>query len=149
MRGLRSLYAKDMGTPNRNSGARFNCRARWRISLVATALTVVALGLVATSILVFLHQPPEVRWVRTQGTVLDTRIVADHASETKWGSDLTWRAEYKVAYSISDHEYSMWSDSGIRGESETAVRSALGQSHPICEVQYNPQKPIAAQTECR
>jgi len=84
-----------------------------------------------------------------QGTIQDTRIVADHAFETKWGGQLTWKAEYMVAYSVAGLKYAVWADSGIRGESEATVRLVLPQSHPSCQVQYNPQKPVVSVAGCR
>src|SRR5438309_2989582 len=41
-------------------------------------------------------------------TIQGTRIVADHALQTKWGGQLTWKAEYSVAYSIASREYAIW-----------------------------------------
>ena len=83
------------------------------------------------------------------GTIEDTRIVADHVSETKWGSRLTWRADYKVAYSVASHEYSVWTDSGIRSESEESVHPLLPSRHASCRVQYDAGRPEAATADCR
>lgn len=60
-----------------------------------------------------------------QGTIQGTRIIPDKAVETNWGGQLTWKAEYRVTYSVAGREYTVWGDSGIRRESEAAVRLAL------------------------
>jgi hypothetical protein len=83
------------------------------------------------------------------GTIEHTRIVADHVSETKWGSRLTWKAEYKVAYTVASHEYSVWTDSGIRSESEEGVHPLLPSGHASCRVQYDAGRPEAATADCR
>ena len=83
------------------------------------------------------------------GTIEDTRIVADHVSETKWGSRLTWKAEYKVAYTVASHEYSVWTDSGIRSESEESVHPLLPSRHASCRVQYDAGRPETATADCR
>jgi len=90
-----------------------------------------------------------VKWRLTPGSIQDTRIVADHGIETKWGGELMWKAEYRVAYSVASREYAVWADSGIRGESEAGVRLALPQSRPSCRVRYNPKKPEASIADCR
>lgn len=82
------------------------------------------------------------------GAVRSTRIVPDHASETKWGSELTWRAEYQVIYSVGGREYSVWADSGIRRESEDSVQLALPKSSISCRVQYHPNTPETATAVC-
>jgi hypothetical protein len=90
----------------------------------------------------------EAKWPLVQGTIQETRIVVDHASETKWGSQPTWKAEYEVAYSVASREYAVWADSGARGESEADVLLRLPQSHPACRVQYNPEKPEVSVADC-
>src|SRR6266702_8930909 len=70
-----------------------------------------------------------------------TRIVAGHALQTKWGGQLTWKAEYSVAYSVASREYAIWADSGIRSESEDGVHLALPRSLPSCRVRYKPETP--------
>ncbi|MGA7221132.1 MAG: hypothetical protein WBX38_22650 [Candidatus Sulfotelmatobacter sp.] len=77
------------------------------------------------------------------------RIVPDHATETAWGGEQTWRAEYQVSYLAGSREYSVWADSGIRGESEAVVRLALPQAPLTCQVKYNPKKPEQAVAGCR
>ncbi len=83
------------------------------------------------------------------GVIQGTRIVADHGWETKWGSQLNWRAEYKVAYAVAGREYTVWGDSGIRDESAAAVRLALPQVRPPCRVRYDPAQPEVAVADCR
>ena len=83
-----------------------------------------------------------------QGNIQDIRIVADHAIETKWGGQLTWKAEYRVVYFAANREYSLWTDSGIRGENEGDVRLTLPKEYPRCYVRYNPKKPEESAAEC-
>ncbi len=64
-------------------------------------------------------------WVTAQGTIQDTRIVPYNALETKWGSQLTWIAEYRVVYSSGGREYAVWADSGIRGEKQARCAAAV------------------------
>jgi hypothetical protein len=107
---------------------------------------------VAAALLTLLHrrpQPQEVRWSVTQGTIRDTTIFADHAIETKWGGQLTWKAEYKVGYSVANREYAVSTDSGIRGESESAVRLFLPESRPPCRVRYDSERPEVSFADCR
>lgn len=89
------------------------------------------------------------RWQLAAGKIQDTRIVADHATELKWGGQLTWKAEYRVAYTVDDREYSVWTDSGVRGDSEADVRLALPRLRPPCQVRYNPQRPEESLADCR
>jgi hypothetical protein len=84
-----------------------------------------------------------------KGSIQGTRIVADHAVETRWGGQATWRADYKVAYLVASREYAVWADSGIRGESEAEVRLALPKSLPVCQVRYNSTKPQESIADCR
>jgi len=113
------------------------------------AVFVIACTLVV-ALLTFLQRGSgEVKWPLVHGTVQDTRIVADRALQTKWGGQITWKAEYKVAYSVAGREYVVWADSGIRDESEDGVRLAMPKSRPSCCVRYNPKKPEAATTDCR
>ena len=83
------------------------------------------------------------------GVIQDTRVVADHGWETKWGSQLTWKAEYKVAYVVAGHEYTVWGDSGIRADSEADVRLALPPIRPPCQVRYDRAKPNLSVANCR
>ena len=124
-------------------------RGKWTIDTRTTAL-VAALWLLAALLLAVLYRRPEgMSLVFALGNIQDTRIVADHGLQTKWGGQLTWKAEYKVAYSIAGREYAVWTDSGIRGADEVDVRLALPQSRPLCRVQYDPQKPEASIASCR
>src|SRR5579864_5810936 len=116
-------------------------RAEWTTGTLRTVQFAITCAVVAVLFAVLHRVPREVALPLVQGTIQDTRIVADHALETKWGGQLTWKAEYKVVYSVASHEYAVWADSGIRGESESGVRLVLPQSRPSCRVQYNPQSP--------
>ena len=87
-------------------------------------------------------------WVTAQGTIQDTRVVPYNALETKWGTQLTWIAEYRVVYSVGGREYSVWADSGIRGESKPEVQLRLPQFLPTCRVRYNPKEPESAVAHC-
>jgi hypothetical protein len=124
-------------------------RAIWTIDVRATVLFAIAVVL-AVALLALLHRSPKhLQWSQVQGTIEDTRIVADHALQTKWGGQLTWKAEYKVAYSIAGREYAVWADSGIRGEDEDGVRLLLPKQRPSCRVKYDPQSPMASVADCR
>lgn len=50
---------------------------------------------------------------------------------------------------VATHEYSVWTDSGIRGQSEADVRPALPKAHLACQVRYNPQKPEVSVADCQ
>jgi hypothetical protein len=114
-------------------------RAKWTIDVRSTLQFIVACALVV-ALFALLHRGT-VKWPLVQGDIQDTRIVADHAIQTKWGGELTWKAEYRVVYFAAGREYALWADSGIRGESEAGVRLALPKSPPSCRVQYNPKRP--------
>lgn len=83
-----------------------------------------------------------------EGTIQDTRIVADHALQMKWGGQITWRADYRIGYTVRTREYSVWIDSGIRGENEADVRLSLPRPLPTCRVRYSRQKPEESVAEC-
>jgi len=124
-------------------------RGKWTIDTRTTAL-VAALWLLAALLLAVLYRRPQgMSLAFAPGNIRDTRIVADHALQTKWGGQLTWKAEYKVAYSIAGREYAVWTDSGIQGADEADVRLALPQSRPLCRVQYDPQRPEVSIASCR
>ena len=124
-------------------------RGKWTIDVRSTVLSAIAWALVV-ALLVFLHRSPqEVEWPLAQGTIQDTRIVANHALQTKWGGQLTWKAEYRVTYSVASREYALWADSGIRGEDEDGVRLVLPKSRPSCRVRYNQRRPEVAVADCR
>ena len=122
---------------------------KWTIDVRSTVLCAIAVVLVAALLTLLRRGPSEVKWTQVQGTIQDTRIVADHALQTKWGGQLTWKAEYKIAYSIAGREYAVWAHSGIRGDDEDGVRLLLRQSHPSCRVQYNPRSPTVSVADCR
>ena len=131
------------------TGKAMTRRGKWTIDVRSTALFAIAWVLVA-ALFAFMHRVPrQVKWPLVPGTIQDTRIAADHGLETKWGGDLTWKAEYKVGYSVASREYTLWADSGIRGESVAGVRSALPESRPLCRVQYNPKRPEESVADCR
>lgn len=117
---------------------------------VRSTVQVALVGALVVALFALLHRGPEaVKWALVQGDIQDTRIVADHAIQTKWGGELTWKAEYRIVYFAASREYALWADSGIRGENETSVRLALPQSHPTCRVQYNPKRPEESVAHCR
>jgi hypothetical protein len=122
---------------------------KWTIDWRAVALFVIACTLVVALFAFLQRGSGEVEWPVVHGTVQDTRIVIDHADQTKWGTRITWKAEYKVTYSVGDREYVAWADSGIRDESEDGVRLALPRLLPSCRVRYNPKKPEASIAGCR
>lgn len=123
-------------------------RAKLTIDMRSTGLFTVMCVLVFVS-LALLHRGTEpVKWPLVQGNIQDTRIVIDHAVETKWGGELTWKAEYRIVYFAASRQYTLWADSGIRSESEAGVRLALSQSHPSCRLQYNPKRPEETIANC-
>jgi hypothetical protein len=124
-------------------------RGEWTINVRATVQFAAVCALIVAGF-AFLHRrSPDAEWLLVHGTIQDTRIVADHALQTKWGGQVTWRADYKVAYAVATRQYSLWADSGIRGQSEDDVRLALPQARPACRVRYNPQKPEVSVADCR
>lgn len=122
---------------------------KWTIRIRGVAAVAIAYVLVV-ALLALLHRSAgkKSRWPVVTGTIEDTRIVADHAWETGWGGELTWKAEYNVAYFVGADKYSTWVDSRIRGESEGVVHLALPKSRPSCRVKYNPQNPGEAIGNC-
>jgi hypothetical protein len=88
------------------------------------------------------------RWQVAQGSVREERIAPDHAIETKWGGQLAWKAEYRVGYSVAGREYSVWADSGVRGDSEADVQLRL-RKVSSCHVLYQPQQPEISVASCR
>lgn len=125
-------------------------RGRWTIDVRGTVLFAIACVLVV-ALVALLHRGTgePVRWPQVQGVIHDTRIVPDHALETKWGGQVTWKAEYRVAYFVAAREYAVWADSGIRDESEAGVRLRLLQARPSCSVRYNPKSPQESIADCR
>ncbi len=95
------------------------------------------------------RHPNEANWRVVEGTTQGMRVVADHVVETKWGSQLTWRADYKVVYSVANREYNVWADSGIRAATEPEVRMLVPQAPLPCRVQYDPERPNVSKADCR
>jgi hypothetical protein len=119
-------------------------RAEWTIDKRSTTLFVIVCAF-AVTVFAFLHRrSQDVEWPVVEGVVQETRIVVDHSLETKWGSELTWKAEYKVEYLVASRKHDIWLDSGIRGESQDGVRLALPQLPLNCSVQYNPDNPAVS-----
>src|SRR5271169_6895249 len=93
-------------------------RAEWTIDKHSTTLFIIVC-LFAVALFAFLHRrPQDVEWPVVEGVVQETRIVVDHSLQTKWGSELTWKAEYRVEYLVAGRKHDIWLDSGIRGESQ-------------------------------
>jgi len=126
-----------------------NGRGEWTIN-VRAAVQFAAVCIFIVALLALLHRRSrEAEWPLVHGTIQDTRIIADHALQTKSGGQVAWRADYKVAYVVATREYTLWADSGIRGQSQTDVRLALPQARLACQVRYNPQKPEVSVADCR
>ena len=124
-------------------------RVEWILDKRRTALFVFTCALVV-GLSAFLHQRSrEVRWPLVKGVIQETRVVADHGLETKWGSELTWKAEYRIEYFAASRKYNVWVDSGIRGESRDGVRLALPHSRLDCGVRYNPENPAVSTGVCQ
>lgn len=121
----------------------------WSIDLRSTVLCGIGAALVLAVFALLLRTPRDEKWLLAQGVVRDMKVVPDQALETKWGGQAMWRAEYKVGYIVGSREFSVWADSGIRGESEASVRLALSQSAPSCRVRYNLQQPTVSTADCR
>lgn len=124
-------------------------RGKWTIDMRGKAQFAAVCALVVALFAFLYRGPREAKWQLVQGTIQDTRIVADHALQTKWGGQVTWKAEYKVAYAVASREYAVWGDSGIRGESEDDVRLNLPRARSACRVKYNPQRPEVSIADCR
>jgi len=124
-------------------------RVAWTIDVRATALFVIASVLVVALSAFFHRGSGEMEWSLAPGTIEDTRIIAEHGLETKWGGELTWKAQYRVDYSVARRNYAVWADSRIRGESEIGIRLALPPSRPPCRVRFNPKKPEESIADCR
>ena|SRR5712691_11455643 len=130
------------------AGKAMTRRGEWTVDMRGTAQFGAACALVV-ALFAFLHRGPrEAKWPLVHGTIQDTRIVADHALQTR-GGQITWKAEYKVAYAVASREYAVWADSGIRDESEADVRLDLPQARPACRVKYNPHRPEVSIADCR
>ena len=124
-------------------------RGEWTTNVRATVQFAAICTLIAALFAFWRRGSREAEWPLVHGTIQDTRITADHALQTYWGGQVTWRADYKVAYAVATREYSVWADSSIRGQSEADVRLALPQARLACRVRYNPQKPEVSVADCR
>src|SRR5258708_15773938 len=112
------------------------------------ALLVVTCAL-AVLLFVLVHRNVNgAEWATAQGTIQDTRVVPYYAFQAKWGSELIWIAEYRVVYSAWGREYSVWANSGFRGESKADVQLRLPQFRPTCRVRYNLKEPGSAVAYC-
>jgi hypothetical protein len=125
-------------------------RSKWTIDVRATVQFAAAFVLIlAVAVLLHRTSTPTTTQPIVRGSIQATRIVPDHAVETGWGGQPTWKAEYSVAYLVANREYAIWADSGIRGESDAEVRLALPKSLPACRVRYNSSKPEESVAECK
>ena len=118
----------------------------------AKGIFLVVCSLAALLLLGLLAVPPsrpDAKWRLARGAIGETRIVPERAIETRWGSQLKWKAEYKVIYSVASREYTVWADSGVRGESEAEVRVLLPKLPRQCLVLYDLKKPEAGLASCR
>jgi hypothetical protein len=124
-----------MVTSRRNSN-------RTRLAQAAVA-SVLILGLF------YLHHrgQQEKSWQAVQGNVREKRISPAYATQVM-GSHLVWKAEYRVGYSGAGHEYSVWADSGVRGDSEADVQLRLTKVSS-CWVRYKPEQPEISVASCR
>lgn len=127
-----------------------NARHEHRTELCRRKLAIFALAAAGiVGLYVYLNRlPSEPQWQFAKGTVQGTRIVTDRAVETKWGSEVIYKAEYRVAYSVDGKEYTAWVDAGVSGESEAIVRLNLPQQRRFCRVEYNPIDPKTASAKC-
>jgi len=137
---VRERYVKKKAM---NSGDKRNTSMR-RLALFAAVFALVAVLFAFSR-----RGQREAKWPLAHGTIQETRIVPDHGLETKWGGQLTWKAQYWVAYSVAGRKYAVWADSGIRRESEAGVRVTLPQARPSCRVRYNHQKPEVSVADCQ
>ena len=122
---------------------------KWIIDVRTMAIVATVLVLTLLLLIFLYERSRHVKWALVQGHIQETRIVPDHALQTKWGGQLTWKAEYKVSYSVAGREYAAWADSGIRADDEAGVRLLLPRSGLLCRVQYDLQKPAASVADCR
>ncbi len=124
-------------------------RAEWTIDKRSTAVSIIVCACVV-ALFAFLHRrSQDVEWPVADGVVQEARIVVDHSLQTKWGSELTGKAEYRVEYLVASRKHDIWVDSGIRGESQDGVRLALPHSRLNCSVRYDPENPAACKGDCR
>jgi hypothetical protein len=112
-----------------------------RLSLIAFV--------VAVAIFLWRSVVHEAYWPRVQGTVQGTRLFADPGIQTNWDGPITWKAEYRVVYSVASREYAVWADSGIRRDNKALVQLSIPNPLPLCSVHYNPKKPEVSVADCR
>ena len=107
--------------------------------------------LVATWIIYLLARvmPDKTKWAVVSGAVRGTKVVPEQAIETKWGAEVKWQAQYQVVYLVNGHEYTVWTDSRIRGDSRGEVEMNLPKIPPACRVRYEIRRPDIAAVECR
>jgi hypothetical protein len=111
--------------------------------LLLTCVLAVALSLLLRSAI---H---EASWPRVQGSVEETRVVANSGIQTNWGGQLTWKVEYRVVYTVAAREYAVWADSGIRDDSKAVAQLKIPAPLPSCWVRYNPKQPEGSVADCR
>jgi hypothetical protein len=110
--------------------------------LFLACILVVALSLLLRSVI---H---EGNWLRVRGGVQETRIVPVPGVQTNWGGQITWKAEYRVVYSVAGRDYAVWADSGIREDSRDFAELSIPNPLPPCWVRYNPRRPGASVASC-
>jgi len=110
--------------------------------LFFVCVVAVALSLLLRSVI---H---EATWLRVQGMVQETRVVADPGIQTNWGGPVTWKAEYRVVYSVAGREYAVWTDSGIRQDGKTLAQLQIPKPPPSCWVRYDPKRPETSFANC-
>lgn len=86
--------------------------------------------------------------VATTGTIQATRVVVDHVVETRLGSQVTWKGQYEVRYTVGDRQYTVLGETGIKGTSEAEVQMSLRSPITSCSVRYDPNNPALAVAEC-
>ena len=88
------------------------------------------------------------KWSLVPGTIQDTRIIPERGLETKWGSELTWKAEYRVDYSVASRNYAVWADSGIRAERRNWHSVGFAAIAPPVSGAVQPEKPEESTADC-
>jgi hypothetical protein len=119
-------------------------KAQWLGLLIAALM-------VASTLFFFSHtRAAERDWPVVAGAVEHAEIVLDQVHEgIGRGSQITWRAEYAVSYSVTGRQYQSRFDSGIRGASKEEASVAIPKTLPNCEVRYEPQAPEVSTADCR
>ena len=143
------IWSVTMFSVTSQPGKAVSRRAVWTIDVRATVLFAIAVVL-AVALIALLHgSQKHLQWSQAQGSIVDTRIVADRAIQTTSGGKLAWKTEYKVDYAVGGRDYAVWADSGIRGEDEDGVRLRVPKLHSFCRVQYDPESPTVSVADCR